>query len=187
MNLPLKRLAVAVVAVVATILFAAYVLPIFFPFSHLDWSETRFDLCSGRLRHVSYFLGFCVKDTVEETEISRLYCKRIGDPPQPTWVFLHGGGGWVLADGDHTSWSAACVATAALESQSLTEEAETEVLRTVFRLLQNERDRPRALSYAEAVYDMSTSRRAHVCKIGPNDLPAPPEADAVTGSQGGTP
>jgi hypothetical protein len=182
-----KRITIAIIAAGAAIVFAGYVLPFFFPFSHLNWSEAKFDLCSGRLRHTSYFLGLCVRDTVEETRISRLYRERIGEPPPPRWIFMHGGGPWVIADGDSTPFSAARLVSATMPGASFTEEAETEILRTLFALLSEEEDGQRASDYAEAVCKLSTSRRARVCKIGPDDLPAPPERDPAPGSPRETP
>ena len=123
----------------------------FFPWTAFNCWHENIDITCGRYRYQRYLFGLKIVDRVDETPISKLYRKVVGEPSSPVWRRVN-----TFSPGYHHSphyvhhgaLSAVGCLERAFETAEFSDEAKRIVLTNFFQLLMTDDRDDRAKDYA---------------------------------------
>jgi len=168
-----KWIIVAIPMLILTILLFAI------PWSPLNCWHEKIDIMAGRYKYERYLLLIKFIDREEETELSMLYRKLIGEPPPPVWHTVN-----TFSPGVHYSphyvyhgaLSASYSLIEAYKTADFSERAKKETLINLLELLQEDGNYHRASKYSRDLLGLACEKKWLPDKtIDLKDLPAIPE------------
>jgi len=150
------------------------------------WRRESIDIKAGRQRYERYIWCIRVADSVEETEISKVYRELIGEPPPPDWRTVNTFYGRRSISPHHRyhgAFGSAEWLTMSFGGTQFTDAARRSAVTELLRLLQTSGDYSAAHEYAVAVNDLACDWELQGRKgpIDVGDLPKGPGHPADLG------
>jgi hypothetical protein len=153
---------------------ALFIVPDILMWSPLNLTMDKIDIMAGRRGYERHLLYIKIVDRVQETDISQLYRRLIGEPPAPVWRTVNifsPGSGISPHYAYHGGLGAVYTLTRIYETSDFTDEAKKSSLINFFRLLQMDNNYFRAEKYVHSLWIFSHTGK----KVTVQDLPDIPK------------
>ena len=153
-----KRVSRTVLVVIALVLVCIGLQLITVYSDTLNQRIESIDITCGRKRIVRYRYFMCVEDKVVETRLSQLYRELIGEPSEPVWKTVYSFKGNSRISPHYLYHGAFHVlknVTDSFDLVSFTPDAKKNVIRTVFKKMQEEGNDHGAEKYSLKIFDIA--------------------------------